>query len=187
LNVKITTKHLFAGLALLGTAFAVASAYGQSTRSTIVPLVHAMPVGKALKTLHAGGLRTSFGAIDSPCGDALPYAWKQMPHDGRRVQVGSTVRVTLQHDPYPSSVVPIHHEKWAYVPKLVGHDFGYVRRHLHAIDACVHLKGADSTDATRVVVVSQSPSPGTRVPAYGVRRPNGGFVPTTVALTLATP
>jgi hypothetical protein len=155
--------------------------------SVRVPLLRTMPIGRALKTVHAAGLRASFGAIDNPCADPLPYVRTQWPPAGKHVPARSVVHLSLQADPYPSMGVPIHHKKWTYIASMVGHEFGYVKRHLDAVAGCVHVNAASGTDATRLVVVSQHPAPGTRVRAYGVRLPSGGFRPTTVALTLGPP
>jgi hypothetical protein len=48
----------------------------------------------------------------------------------------------------------------------------------------VNVQAAAATSGARAVVVAQSPSAGTRVPAYGVKV-GRGYRPTTVELTVA--
>jgi beta-lactam-binding protein with PASTA domain len=116
----------------------------------------------------------------------LPIVRTQTPPAGTRVPAGRAVRLSLEQLPIPSPSVPKRHARWTTVPQLVGHDFGHAEDVLEAIWPCVHVSAADSTDATRLVVVAQRPAPGTRVPAYGVLT-GRTYHPTTVDITLAVP
>ena len=51
---------------------------------------------------------------------------------------------------------------------------------LDALWPCVHVRAAKATSASRLVVVRQSPTAGTRVRAYGVKVGSGGWRPTIV-------
>jgi hypothetical protein len=64
--------------------------------------------------------------------------------------------------PIPSPTYPLRHARWAYVPRLVG----------------------DEYRTASLVVLQQRPSPGTRVPAYGVKSADG-YSPTNVDVTVA--
>jgi len=84
----------------------------------------------------------------------------------------------------PSPAVPIHHPRWTRVPRLVGEEFTRAFASLTSVWPCVHVRAATATSGARVVVVSQDPPSGTRVPAYGVKV-GRGYRPTTVDLTVA--
>jgi hypothetical protein len=86
--------------------------------------------------------------------------------------------------PIPSPAVLLRHARFTTVPKLVGREFAAAARQLQSIWPCVHVRAASTTSSTRLVIVAQNPSPGTRVPAFGVRV-GRGYRPTTVDLTVA--
>jgi hypothetical protein len=119
----------------------------------------------------------------------LPAALFGSPRTPARVKRGSTVRLKLGFSPIPSPSVPKRHARWTGVPELVGMPYADAATKLvasvgDAIWPCVHIRGAESTSATQMVVVAQSPPAGTRVRAFGVlsRR---GYRKTTVDLTVA--
>lgn len=166
---------------LVGAALALG--VGSSTRTVEVPSNHGRLLDEALVRLHAAGLRASFPAASTRCGNGLPWVVVQEPRAPARAPRGSIVRIRFFPSPIPSPAVPKKHPKWTTVPALVGRDWPHV--HLKAIWPCVHVRAAHGTSATRLVVVAQSPPAGTRVPAYGVMV-GRGYRPTTVSLTLVS-
>jgi hypothetical protein len=149
-----------------------------------LPSNHGHDLDAALRRLHAVGLRASFPAVRTPCGDGLPSVDVQSPRAPARVERGSVVTLKFMYSMIPSPAVPIHHARWAYVPQLVGEDFGVASNKLHAIWPCVHVQAATATSAARMIIAAQSPQPGARVPAFGVLS-GRGYRPTTVNVTVA--
>ena len=170
-----------AGLLLIAVALA---GCGSQPRYVDLPSNHGHGLDDALRRLHAVGLRASFPAVRTLCGDGLPSIDVQSPRAPARVKRGSVVTLRFMPSLVPSPAVPKHHARWAYVPRLVGEDFGGASNKLHAIWACVHVQPATAMSAARVIVVAQSPRAGTRVPAFGVLS-GLGYRPTTVNVTVA--
>jgi beta-lactam-binding protein with PASTA domain len=69
-------------------------------------------------------------------------------------------------------------------PTLVGLEFEQAAKRVRAAWLCVHVRSAHAASVARVIVVSQSPPAGTRLPAYGVMV-GRGFRPTTIDVTVA--
>jgi hypothetical protein len=149
-----------------------------------VPNNHGHLLDDALRRLHDAGLRATFPAVASPCGDGLPYVNVQSPRAPARVRRGSVITLNVQALPIPSPTYPLHHARWAYVPRLVGDEYRTASRRVVAMWPCVHVRGAIATTSPRLVVLQQRPSPGTRVPAYGVKSADG-YSPTNVDVTVA--
>jgi hypothetical protein len=173
---------------LFVTVLALAGCGSQPRYVELGPL-RGYTMNGALRRLHALGLRASFPAWKTPCGDGLPAALFGFPRTPERVKHGSTVRLKFGFTPIPSPSVPKHHARWTHVPNLVGKSFADVTTELavnerDAIWPCVHIRGEKSTSSTQMVVVAQSPSGGTRVRAYGVLS-RAGYRKTTVDLTVA--
>jgi beta-lactam-binding protein with PASTA domain len=168
---------------LIGTVLVLASCGSQPRYVELGPL-RGYALNDALRKLHDLGLRASFPAAKTPCGDGLPAALFGSPRTPARVKRGSTVPLKFGFSPIPSPSVPIHHARWTHVPALVGKPFTEAASELEAIWPCVHIRGETSTSGTRMVVIAQSPRAETRVPAFGVRV-GGGYRPTTVDLTVA--
>ena len=158
---------------------------GAQPRYVDVPSNHGHTLDEALRRLHAVGLRASFPAARTPCGDELPWVDVQSPRAPARVRRGTVVTLKFGYTPIPSPAVPVHHARWTHVPRLVGVEFRQAAARLTAIWPCVHVRAATKTSGARLVVVSQSPSPDTRVRAYGVLHSDGGYRPTTVDLIVA--
>jgi len=150
-----------------------------------LPSNHGHGLDDALQRLHAVGLRATFPATSTPCGDGLPSVNTQSPRAPARVKRGSVVVLNFEPSPIPSPAVPKHHPRWTYVPQLVGYEYAEASGKLRMIWPCVHVQPASGTSGSRAVVVAQKPSAGTRVPAYGVLGAGGGYRPTTVDLTVA--
>ncbi len=159
--------------------------FGPRSAAVTVPSNHGRALDAALLRLHAAGLRATFPAASTPCGDGLPYVSVQSPRAPADVGYGSAVTMKFEFSPIPSPAFPTHHARWTFVPKLVGLDYAVAARKLHAIWPCVHVRAASGTPAFHVVVVEQKPLAGTRVRAYGVRTGRHGFRPTTVDVTVA--
>jgi len=158
---------------------------GCGSQSVDLPSNHGHFLDDALRRLHAVGLRASFPAASSPCGDGLPQVGLQSPRAPTRVKRHSVVSLTFQIAPIPSPFAPLHHARWTHVPSLVGDDYETASRELHAVWPCVHVRAANATSAYRLVVVAQHPGAGARVPAWGVKTGRHGYRPTTVDLTVA--
>lgn len=170
-----------AGLLLIALALV---GCGSQPRSVDVPSNHGHSLDDALRRLHAVGLRASFPAVKTPCGDGLPSVDVQSPRAPARVKRGTVVTLKFLYSMIPSAAVPLHHTRWTYVPRLVGDDFGHATKNLRAIWPCVHVQPATATSAARLIVVAQSPGAGTRVRAFGVLF-SRGYRPTTMNVTLA--
>ena len=165
-------------LALVVTVLALA---GCGSHKTVeVPNNHGHLLDDALRRLHDAGLRATFPAASSPCGDGLPWVNLQSPRAPASVERGSAVSLKFEVSPIPSPVYPLHHARWAHVPRLVGDDYSTAKRKITAIWPCVHVRAANATAASRLMVVAQRPAAGTRVPAYGVKTGQRGYRPTTI-------
>jgi beta-lactam-binding protein with PASTA domain len=149
-----------------------------------LPSNHGLLLDEALRRLHAAGLRASFPAARTPCGEGLPWVMIQSPRAPARVPRGSVVMLRFGSSGIPSPAVPLHHARVTRVPRLVGREFSDAVRRLTAIWPCVRVRGANGTSSSRIIVVAQDPSPGTRVPAFGVMV-GRGYRPTTVDLTVS--
>jgi beta-lactam-binding protein with PASTA domain len=169
----------------LALALAIAALCGcGSGRSYVnLPSNHGRQLSEALRRLHAVGLRGSFHAAWTPCGEGLPWVSTQSPRAPARVRRGSVVALKFGYSPIPSPGVPLHHARFTKVPKLVGREFSDALRRLTAIWPCVRVRAASATSSSRVVVITQKPGPGTQVPAFGVVVGHS-FRPTTVELTV---
>lgn len=158
---------------------------GDHTRLVVVPKINTAHLDLALERLHAAGLHARFGSVHQVCGDLyFPKASHQRPRAGTQVPQGSVVSFRFGGiGPIPSPAGPIHHARWAIVPKFVGESLGDVASTIpRAIWGCLRIHGERDIDASRVVIVGQRPAAGTRVPAYGVGTRSGGFRVTTVTL-----
>ena len=152
--------------------------------SVHVPHINLEHLDLAVSRLHETGLRATFAATSEPCGyTTLPVVTHQHPAAGSRVPVGSVVSFSFFPQFIPSPAIPNGpHPRWVRVPGLIGKSSSVVARTLPgSILPCVYVRGARAQSATRVVLVSQHPASGARVPAYG-RRTKRGFVMTTVKL-----
>jgi hypothetical protein len=149
-----------------------------------VPSNHGRSLDDALRRLHEAGLRATFPAARTSCGDALPCVNVQSPRAPARARQGSTVTMRFGVTPIPSPGSPLHHPPWVFVPNLVAKEWAAAAKVLpQSIWPCVHVAGARGTTAARLVVVSQKPASGVRLPAYGVLS-GGGYRPTTVNVFL---
>jgi beta-lactam-binding protein with PASTA domain len=149
-----------------------------------LPSNHGYGLDEALQRLHDVGLRASFPATSTPCGNGLPSVNSQSPRAPARVKRGSVVVMYFEPSFIPSPGVPRHHPRWTFVPQLVGLEYADAFGKLRMIWPCVHVQAARGTSGSRVVVVAQNPRAGTRVPAYGVQI-GRGYRPTTMSLTVA--
>ena len=163
------------------TALALAGCGGSP--SVELPSNHGHTLDDALRRLHDAGLRASFPAARTPCGEGLPWVNVQSPRAPARVDKGSVVTLKFGYSPIPSPTVPLVRPKWTYVPDLLGKDVASAST-LRAIWPCVHVRAATDTSASHLVIVEQRPAPHTRVPAYGVRV-GRGWRPTRMDLYLA--
>jgi beta-lactam-binding protein with PASTA domain len=152
--------------------------------SVEVPSNHGHRLDDALRRLHKVGLRASYAGMRTPCGGGLPQVTIQSPRAPARVSKNSVVTMKLFGGPIPSPGGPLHHQRWATVPDLVGKDAASAAESLRMMWGCLHLRAASGTDGSRLVVVQQRPPAGTRVPAYGVRSGHA-YRPTTVDLYIA--
>ena len=164
-------------------ALLVAAGCGSHTQYVDLPSNHGHALDDALQRLHAVGLRATFPAAKIPCGDGLPGINVQSPRAPARVKKDTVVTLTFLLPPTPSLAVPKQHARWAYVPQLVGHEYVATTK-LQAIQPCIHVVPATATSASRIVIVAQNPAPGTRVPAFGVKK-GRAYKPSTVDLTIA--
>ena len=170
-------------LALVVTVLALAGC-GSHPRSVDLPAHRGYELAGLLRRLHAAGARVTFPASSAPCGNGLRAALVESPQPPARVGRGDVVTLRFGSSEIPSPGFPLHHPRWAYVPQLVGKHPRDADAGLVAMWPCFHLRPAHETTATDLVVVAQSPSAGTRVPAYGVGTQRG-YRPTTVQLTIA--
>ena len=161
-------------------AYGIGTTHGGQRAYVDLPSNHGHTLDDALRRLHAVGLRASFPAASIRCGNDLPWVNVQSPSAPARVLRNTDVKLSLGPLPSPTPSAPINRPQWTYVPDLVGKEapaaFAQLRE---AIWPCVHVRAAQATSASRLVVVKQSLAPGTRVPAYGVKV-GGGWRPTTV-------
>src|SRR6266508_588935 len=104
--------------AALALALAALTGCGGHARSVEVPNNHGKSLDVALHRLHAAGLRASFPAASTPCGDPLPWVNVQSPRAPAQAQAGSTVTIRFGYTPIPSPGFPTHHAKWTTVPQL---------------------------------------------------------------------
>src|SRR3954469_3836914 len=125
-------------LVLLGALALLAAGCGGSRSYVSVPSNHGRSLDDALARLHASGLRASFPAWRTPCGMGLPVVNVQSPRAPARVRRGNSVELSFTPSPIPSAAVPKHHRRWAYVPRLVGADFGPATAGLTAMWSCQH-------------------------------------------------
>ena len=88
--------------------------------------------------------------------------------------------IALPRSASPLNAPPRNRPRWTYVPDLVGEEASTAFGQLDALWPCVHVRAAKATSASRLVVVRQSPTAGTRVRAYGVKVGSGGWRPTIV-------
>jgi beta-lactam-binding protein with PASTA domain len=170
--------------AVLLAAVGLAGCNSSPPDHVYLPSNHGHGLDEALQRLHAAGLRASFPAARTACGDGLPWVNTQSPRAPARVKRGSVIVLKFGPSFIPSPSAPIHHARWTYVPQLVGSEYADASEKLRAIWPCVRVQAASGTSASRAVVVAQSPRAGTRVPAYGVQVARG-YRPTTVNLTVA--
>jgi len=154
--------------AAAGLVLAVISGCSEQSRYMNVPSNHRRLLDDALQRLHAVGLSASFDAVSVSCGSGLPTVMVQSPRAPARVRQHTDVRLTFQAFPLGSQSVPQKRPRWTYVPSLVGKELSVAVDRLNAIEPCVRVRSASATSATRLIVVSQNPPAGTRVPAYGV-------------------
>lgn len=186
--VRAAIAHLPVDPRTYNTAYDDLQAYAGTVCDTreyvAVPSNHGRTLEQALRRLHDAGLGATFGGVSTPCGDGLPVVAVQEPRAPERVPPGTVVRLRFEPSPVPSPAVPLRHRPATTVPRLTGGGFGRVERLLRAAWPCVHVRGAEATAGTSLVVVAQSPAAGTTVPAYGVRS-GRGFRPTTVDLTFS--
>src|SRR4051794_21626666 len=171
-------------LVLLGALALLAAGCGGSRSYVSVPSNHGRSLDDALARLHASGLRASFPAWRTPCGLELPVVNVQSPRAPARIRRGSTVELAFLGSAVTSPTAPKHHRRWAYVPRLVGDDFGPATARLSAMWSCQHGAAASRTSAARLVISAQRPAAGTRVPAYGYLT-GRAYHPTAVDLTVA--
>jgi hypothetical protein len=157
---------------------------GSEPRYVDLPSNHGHVLDNAVERLHAAGLRVSFDAAETPCGDGLPWVNVQAPRAPVRVRTNSVVRLRFGFSPIPSPAVPTRHERWTVAPTLVGLEFERALKRVHAAWLCVHVRPTRASSASRVIVISQNPNAGTRLPAYGVMV-GRGFRPTTIDVTVA--
>jgi len=161
----------------------ILTACGGHARYADLPPYRGYVLDDVLRRLHVVGLRASFPAASTPCGDGLPVAVIPSPRAPARIERGSTVTLKFMFSAIPSPSVPMHHVRWTHVPRLVGEEFRHASANLVAIWPCVHVRAATAISGTRLVVVAQSPRSGTRVPAFGVLS-GRGYRPTTVNVTV---
>jgi beta-lactam-binding protein with PASTA domain len=175
-----------AASAVVPVALLLAVLVGCNSRPEHVdlPSNHGHGLDEALQRLHAVGLRASFPATSTSCGNGLPWVNTQSPRAPARVKRASVVVLNFGPSFIPSPSAPRHHARWTHVPQLTGSEYADASRKLRAIWPCVHVQAARGTSASRAVIVAQRPRAGTRVPAYGVQVA-GGYRPTTVSLTVA--
>ena len=167
-------------VAVVAVAYGVGLFDGEKTTHVDLPSNHGYRLDDALVRLHTAGLRASFPAVSIRCGNDLPWVNVQSPSAPARVARNTDVKLGLGPLPSPSPVAPRNRPRWAYVPDLVGEEASTAFGQLgEAIWPCVHVRAAQATSASHLVVVKQSLAPGTRVPAYGVKV-GGGWLPTTV-------
>jgi hypothetical protein len=164
-------------------ALLVAAGCGSHSRYVDLPSNHGHALDDALQRLHAVGLRATFPAAKIPCGDGQPGINVQSPQAPARVKKGTVVTLTFLPSFIPSLAVPKRHARWAYVPRFVGREY-VATTNLQAVLPCIHVRAATATSASRIVIVAQDPAPGTRVPAFGVKK-GRAYKPTTVDLTIA--
>jgi beta-lactam-binding protein with PASTA domain len=159
------------GSAVVPVALLLAVLMGCDSRPEHVdlPSNHGYGLDEALHRLHAVGLRASFPATSTSCGNGLPSVNTQSPRAPARIKRGSVVVLNFEPSPIPSPGVPNYHPRWTYVPQLVGDEYVEASRKMRAIWPCVHVQAAGGTSASRAVIVAQSPRAGTRLPAYGVQ------------------
>lgn|SRR3954451_3397208 len=174
-------KRRAACSALVIMAFGALAACGGSG-SVDLPSNTGHRLDDALRRLHAAGLRATFAGVSTPCGDGLPYVNVQSPRAPVRVHRHAVIELKFSGSLIPSPTGTRHPYRVS-IPRLVGKDANAIER-LRGIWACVHVDGASATSASRLVIVSQHPPAGTRVPAYGVLTARG-FRPTTVDVVAA--
>jgi hypothetical protein len=173
----------FAALPGMMVALLVVAGCGSHVQYVDLPSNHGHTLDDALQRLHAAGLRATFPAAKIPCGDGLPGINTQSPRAPARVKKGTVVALTFLPSFVPTPAVPKQHARWAYVPRFVGREYVETTS-LRAVLPCIHVEPATATSASRIVVVSQEPAPGTRLPAFGVTT-RRGYKPSTVDLTIA--
>jgi hypothetical protein len=163
-------------------ALLLAAGCGSHSQYVDLPSNHGHALDDALQRLHAVGLRATFPAAKIPCGDGLPEINLQSPRAPARVKKGTVVTLTFLPSFVPSLAVPKRHARWAYLPRFVGREY-VATTSLQPVTPCIHLRAATAS-ASRIVIVAQNPAPGTRVPAFGVKK-GRAYKPTTVDLTIA--
>jgi beta-lactam-binding protein with PASTA domain len=161
----------------------------------MVPPVDTTDFGTALSRLRAAGLRVEVDSFRRlPPGTPLEGAGvgDQDPEPGTRVQKNSVVRLTMGITPMASPAIPIHHPRFALVPRVVGLRWPEAERRIGGglwleIARIAPLPAAKSARGlSAFTVASQRPAPRTRVPYMGVRIPDGvDMRPSTLTLTLA--